>query len=205
MFSFTVIGIVLGLSAGFAPGPLLALVVSETLQHGIRAGVRVALAPLLTDLPIIAIALLVLAKLSDFQIVLGCISIVGACFVLYMGCADLRTKGPGLVSEYSKSRSLQKGIAANLLNPHPYLFWFSVGAPTTIRGADLGLHVPLLFVGSFYVMLVGAKVFLAVLVGRSRSFMAGNVYLSVIRILGGLLVGFACLLFLDGLRLIGLL
>jgi hypothetical protein len=51
MIHFLTIGIILGLSAGFAPGPLLTLVISETLQHNINSGVKVALAPIITDLP----------------------------------------------------------------------------------------------------------------------------------------------------------
>jgi threonine/homoserine/homoserine lactone efflux protein len=58
-------GIVLGLAAGFSPGPLTVLVISETLRHGLRAGVKVSLAPVLTDLPIIALAVLLLARLVE--------------------------------------------------------------------------------------------------------------------------------------------
>ena len=65
MISYLTIGIILGFSAGFAPGPLLALVISETLRHNIRSGIKVALAPIVTDLPIILISLFILAKLSD--------------------------------------------------------------------------------------------------------------------------------------------
>ncbi len=43
----------LGLSGGLTPGPLLTLVVSETLKYGTQAGIKVSLAPLLTDTPII--------------------------------------------------------------------------------------------------------------------------------------------------------
>jgi hypothetical protein len=53
MTHFLGIGIIFGLSAGLAPGPLLMLVISDTLRHGIKAGVKVALAPVITDLPII--------------------------------------------------------------------------------------------------------------------------------------------------------
>ena len=45
--------LVLGLAAGFAPGPLLVLVISETLQHSTRAGIKVAFAPVITDLAIV--------------------------------------------------------------------------------------------------------------------------------------------------------
>jgi threonine/homoserine/homoserine lactone efflux protein len=81
MLSFLTTGIILGLSAGFAPGPLLALVISETLQHDMKAGVKVALAPILTDLPIIIFTLFIMAELSRFHLILGGISIIGACFI----------------------------------------------------------------------------------------------------------------------------
>ena len=48
-----VVALTLGLAAGVSPGPLLALVVSATLERGFGAGLRVASAPLVTDLPII--------------------------------------------------------------------------------------------------------------------------------------------------------
>ncbi|MFA6111330.1 MAG: hypothetical protein WDA75_21445 [Candidatus Latescibacterota bacterium] len=38
-------GLLLGLSAGVAPGPLTALILSETLRHGRAAGLRLALVP----------------------------------------------------------------------------------------------------------------------------------------------------------------
>jgi threonine/homoserine/homoserine lactone efflux protein len=57
------LGLSLGLGAGLAPGPLLALVIRSTLQDGAAAGVRVAFSPLVTDVPIIvrASAVLLLA------------------------------------------------------------------------------------------------------------------------------------------------
>jgi threonine/homoserine/homoserine lactone efflux protein len=59
---FLIIGIILGLSAGFAPGPLLTLVISESLQHGVRSGIKVALAPIISDLPIILLTLFIASK-----------------------------------------------------------------------------------------------------------------------------------------------
>ena len=46
MSYFVTVGILLGLSAGVAPGPLLTLVVSETLSGGVGAGGRGALSAL---------------------------------------------------------------------------------------------------------------------------------------------------------------
>ncbi len=53
MTAYLLAGLVLGLSAGFAPRSMLALVLSETLQRGSRAGLQVALSPILTDTSII--------------------------------------------------------------------------------------------------------------------------------------------------------
>ena len=93
MLEFLSAGILLGLAAGFAPGPLLVLVISETLRHNIKAGIKVSIAPLITDIPIIAISLLVLNRLANFKPILGCISILGGLFILYLGYESLKTTG----------------------------------------------------------------------------------------------------------------
>jgi threonine/homoserine/homoserine lactone efflux protein len=200
MTQYLILGVVLGLSAGFAPGPLLALVVSETLQHGRRAGVRVAMAPIFTDLFIVVLALRVLSALSSFHAVLGAISIAGSIFVLFLGFGALRCHGFSVELSKEKPRSLAKGILVNSFSPHPYLFWMTVGAPNVYRALEFGLAPPLCFVLSFYALLVGSKVLVAGLVCRSRDFLSGRAYLNLMRFLGLLLVGLALLLFYDGLH-----
>jgi threonine/homoserine/homoserine lactone efflux protein len=202
MLSYLTIGAILGLSAGFAPGPLLALVVSETLQHDIKAGIKIALAPILTDLPIIIITVFVLAKLARFQQILGIISIIGGCFILYLGIKNIKTKGVDIVKDSTFPKSLQKGILVNALSPHPYLFWFTVGAPTTLKALVHGLAFAFSFIISFYGMLVGSKIVLALLTDRSRSFLRGNTYIFMMRFLGIILLVFACILFGDGFGLL---
>jgi len=202
MVNFLAMGSILGLSAGFAPGPLLTLVISETLQHDIRAGVKVAIAPMITDLPIIMLTLFILVKLSGFHRVLGIISCMGGLFVLYLGWQSIVTKGVELNLQGTRPRSLAKGIIVNTLNPHPYLFWFGVGGPTVIKAMNLGMLAPLAFIGSFYVLLVGSKILIAVLVGKSRSFLVGNGYIYTMRLLGVALCALAIILFRDGFRLL---
>lgn len=205
MTDFLTIGILLGLSAGLAPGPLLTLVISESLRHGIKAGVEVALAPLITDLPIILLTLFVISKMSGFHYGLGIISLVGGVFIFYTGCTSICTKAVGPIMPNEPPRSLLKGITANFLSPHPYLFWISVGAPTMSKALGQGVWVLVVFIAGFYVTLVGSKIFLAVSVGRSRAFLSGNVYLYSLRLLGLLLCGFSLMLFRDGAKLLGLL
>jgi hypothetical protein len=85
-------GIVLGLSAGISPGPLLALVLSHTIRHGVREGFRVAAAPLLTDLPIILVSTLVLSKVAAYGSLLGAVSLAGAAFLVYMSYETFRAR-----------------------------------------------------------------------------------------------------------------
>lgn len=204
MLSFLTIGTILGLSAGIAPGPLLALVISETLQHGIRAGMRVAIAPILTDLPIVLCTVLILAELADFHRVLGFISLGGACFICYLGFENLKARTIDLQENSGTPKSLRKGFLTNLLSPHPYLFWFTVGGPTTVKAMGIGVPAAGGFILSFYLFLVGTKIFLAVLTGKSRTFLQGRKYIFTMRLLGILLIILAMFLFRDGLHLLGI-
>ena len=137
MTEFITIGIVLGLSAGFAPGPLLTLVISETLRHDIRSGIKVALSPIFTDLPIIILTLFILAQLSNFKSILGIISLTGGCVILFMGYESMNPKPPESDFLVEKPKSLIKGILVNSLSPHPYLFWISVGGPIISRAKNV--------------------------------------------------------------------
>ena len=204
MFDFLTIGILLGLSAGCAPGPLLTLVISESLQHGVRSGVKVALAPIISDLPIILLTLYIASRLSGFQSGLGIISMIGGIFILYTGYACLRTKPVDVSIQTEPPRSLLKGVVANILNPHPYLFWISVGAPIMSKAFNTGMWALIAFLCGFYVCLVGSKILLAIAVGKSRFFLSGKVYLYTLRFLGVLLFAFAVVLFRDGTKLLGL-
>ena len=204
MMYFLTVGTVLGLSAGFAPGPLLTLLISETLQHDIKSGVKVALAPIITDLPIIILTLFVLSKLSNFHNILGVISIAGGFFILFMGYESLCTKGLELSFREAEPKSLTKGVLANALNPHPYLFWFSVGAPTMTKAMSVNIIAPLTFIISFYTFLVGSKILLAILIGKSKSFLSGKVYMYTMRFIGVILGVLAFVLFYDGLKLLNI-
>lgn len=204
MIHFLTIGIILGLSAGFAPGPLLTLVISETLKHDIKAGVKVGLAPIVTDLPIIILTIFILAKLSNFQNILGIISLIGGVVLFFMGYDSMCTKGVDINFQEGAPKSLLKGILANALSPHPYLFWLSVGAPIVTKAMNHSIFAPVAFTGSFLTLLVGSKVVIAILVGKSKTFLSGRVYIYTMRFLGLVLWGLSLMLFHDGFKLLGI-
>jgi threonine/homoserine/homoserine lactone efflux protein len=205
MIHFLTIGLVLGLSAGLAPGPLLTLVVSETLRYHVGAGIRVALAPLISDLPIVVVSVGLLSTMSGFESVLGGISLVGGAVVFRMGVHGLRTRALVIEPEISGSNALAKGVLVNVLSPHPYLFWISVGAPLVHRAMAVSVAAAGAFILGFYLLLVGAKVVLALVVGRSRAVIKGRAYVFTMRGLGLVLCLLALVLVKDGLALLGVL
>lgn len=203
MTAFLGAGIVLGLSAGFSPGPLFALVLSQTLRHGVREGIKVAASPLITDLPIILVCTFVLSRLAGYEGLLGAVSLAGAAVVAHMAYGTFRAKRREAVPAQAEPKSLLKGALVNALSPHPYLFWLTVGAPMILKGWKAHPAAAVLFVLGFTGCLVGAKVVLAVLAGRSSRLLGGKRYEYVMRALGLLLLLFAGFLLRDGLRLSG--
>jgi threonine/homoserine/homoserine lactone efflux protein len=205
MLSSLTAGCVLGLSSGLAPGPLLTLVITQTLKHGMREGFKVSLAPLITDSFIIAASLLVLSKLAGFERILGAISCAGGLYVLYLAYGCMRTGPITFEAPKDQPHSLKKATLINALNPHPYLFWITVGSPLLLKFRAESIAAPFVFVSCFYALLVGSKVFLALVVGKSRTFLTGRRYIHAMRLLGGMLAIFALLLLKDALVLLGLL
>ncbi len=202
MIHYLTIGVLFGLSGGLAPGPLLTLVISETILHDIRAGIKVAVAPLITDLPIVMLTIFISSRFSGSDLFVGGISLVGGVVVLLMGVSGLKTGGVEIEITKSQPKSLSKGILANALNPHPYLFWMSVGTPKMTQAYEQHFSYATVFVVSLYILLVGSKVVLALLVGKSKSYLKGRVYIYTMRFLGMALCVFSFFFFKEGLHLL---
>lgn len=184
------VGLGLGLAAGVSPGPLLTLVVSSTLARGFGAGLRVALAPVLTDAPIILLAILVLRDLPSAW--LAWIGALGGCVVIYLGVGTLRSPLHDRESDQEASGSsldLWRGAVVNLLNPHPWIFWTTVQGPMLIRGWRRDPVTAVVFVIVFYMAIVGSKIAIAWLVARGRHALTDRWYRGLLMGCGTLLIG----------------
>jgi hypothetical protein len=115
-------GIILGLVAGLSPGPMLALVIAETLKFGKEEGFKVAVSPLITDSTIVLLTLLALSTLAEHILVIGLISMFGACYLIHLGLENLRTKTSRFEVVIERKEAFKRAIITNLLNPHTYLF-----------------------------------------------------------------------------------
>ena len=200
MKALLISGIILGLSAGLSPGPMLTLVITQTLQHGIREGIKVACAPLLTDVPIIIVCLVILFAFADMNLVLGILALIGGVYLFYLGISSFRFTGENLEIVEVNPQSLKQGVMINFLNPSPYMFWTSIGGPLVLKSSESSLISAMVFILPFYVLLVGSKVVIAVISGKSKNLLSSNHYRLIIRFLGLVLIGFGILFWRDGIR-----
>lgn len=191
------LGLSLGLGAGVAPGPLLAVVIRASVEGGFGAGARVAVGPLLTDVPIIAFAVLLAAALPEPA--LAGLSFAGAAFLVWLGVEALRDV-PAPVEAAAgapvAAGGLRRGAVINLLNPHPWVFWITVGVPILGDGT---LTEAAVFLVAFYLMLVGAKLVVAALLSAGRErLLRGPGYRLALRASGVLLLAAAVALAVEG-------
>ena len=134
--SYTLIGLTFGLAGGLSPGPLTALVIGQTVRFGRTEGFKVALAPVITDGPLLLIAMFLLGELRDICMFTGCISILGCLVLIWLAIDSFRAGAIEVAQPAKAAGSISKAVLTNLANPHPYVFWFTIGAPTALKALD---------------------------------------------------------------------
>lgn len=194
---------IMGLAAGFSPGPTSTLVITQTAKYGLRDGIKVALAPLLTDLPIIATMLGIFSYFALSSVFLGSVSLLGAIFLLYLSY-DLFFTPNTVLETTSSSRSVMKGILTNLFNPGPYLFWGTIGAPMLLNTFKSSFSTGVFSVALFLLSITTAKLSIALISNFSMKFIKGNYYHIFVRSLGVIMAIFAIVYFREGITKVGL-
>jgi len=197
MFFYLSTGIILGLSSGLSPGPLLALVISLSLNEGKKAGIKAAISPLITDIPIIILSFVFLEFFINNNVLYGILSAFGGGYILYLSLENFKAKKPEQSELKNPSGALKKGVIANFLNPAPYIFWIAIGTPTLIKGADSGIVNPVLFLSGFYICLVGSKIILAILLSKTKGKVDQRLFRIVNILLGIFMVALAGKFFFD--------
>jgi len=179
-----------GLASGIKPGPLGIVVIQQTLSRGLPAGVRASLAPLITDGPIIIAALWLLSKFKSIDLLAAAMSLVGGIYLLWLAAKMFRVRDISLSGKLRSQGSLATAVKVNLLNPGPYLFWFTVGGSYIIRGTAVESAV---FVVTAIGALIASKVAVAVLASRFLPALESRGYLLAMKLLAATMVSFGLL------------
>ena len=164
---------------------------------------RAALAPLLTDGPIVILTLLAVDLLQRYRPAFAVLGILGALYLLFLAYESWTSRPPARDNVIQAPRSLMQAVIVNYLNPNPWIFWVAVGASTIARAMrSAGWPAAAAFVLIFLSLLVGGKLLLALLVGRSREAIIGRWYTPTMRCLAILLVAFAVMTARDAAALL---
>lgn len=180
------LGISLGWAAGIAPGPLNTLILATALRSGRRAGMMVAMAPLVADLPVIPLTVWLVGSLPDNAV--RFLAGGGALVLAWMAYDVLRSSVHPDPEDTQPPRDLWLGVVTNLLNPHPWLFWITVGAPLLVSAWRSGPSEAAAFLIGFYALLIGTKVALAIVVAHGRRLLDGVWYPRLVKLSGVLLL-----------------
>jgi threonine/homoserine/homoserine lactone efflux protein len=189
--------IILGLSGGLLPGPLLTAVLTQTLRHGATEGIKTAFAPLLTDGPIILLLVLFLGRVAHLRPLVAAIGLLGAMYLLMMARESWTSRPPDPSVVTSAPRSLVRGALVNFTNPNVYIFWLTVGVPTLTKAWAATPFAAMTFIVVFFACLIGSKIAIVLVVARSRERLAGRWYGVSMRVLAVMLVVYAALMARD--------
>jgi len=164
MWLYIIQGIGYGFAASAQPGPFQTYLISQSLARGWKKTLIAALAPLVSDAPIITLCLLVLSQFPIwFQRFLY---IAGGLFILYLAYGAYKAwKNFDLsmpVSESDSKQSVLKAAMMNMLSPGPYLFWSLITGPILLKGWRETPVNGIGFLAGFYVTItlgLGAIIF----------------------------------------------
>lgn len=173
MISYLVQGLTLGFAAAVQPGPFMAYLTSLAISIGWRRALPSALAPLLSDGPIIILALLLLKQVPTWF--RNGLSIAGGVFILFLAWSafqgwrewqPLATPGK---SELDPTRhNVWRAALINILGPGPYLFWSLVGGPLLLRGWSEAPSHGISFLFGFYTAMITSLAAIILLFGGAQ-------------------------------------
>ena len=189
MTTTIIVAIVLGAFAGAAPGPFTTMVIGTSLQRGFREGFKLALVPLVTDAIPLVLTVFILHALNWTALTL--LGITGGTLIGMVGVRFIRHNGPPALEgeEPFPAATFSHAAASTFFSPSPWLFWFVLAGPMTVRAMERSLWEAAVFVGILFIMNMGMATLLAWLVSRSRKILAPAIRSRVLQVAGvGLII-----------------
>ncbi len=169
MWLYLLQGIVYGLTAASQPGPFQTYLISQTLTRGWKRTLPAALAPLVSDGPIILICVLVLSQVPAW--LERILYIAGGLFILYLAYGtynswkNFDSRLPSV--ETGTQQSILKAALMNALSPGPYIFWTLVTGPILLKGWRETPVNGIGFLIGFYVTLISSLAALILIFGTA--------------------------------------
>jgi len=176
VLSYLLRGLILGGTAAAQPGPFQAFLLGLVTRNGWQRALPAALAPLISDGPIIFIVLLTLTRMP--QGALAALRVAGGLFLLYLAWGAWAAFRAAPVGEAAPSggaaaepswRSILKAALMNFLSPSPYIYWATITGPILIAAWRAAPSLGLAFLLGFYMALTGGLALFILLAGLTGS------------------------------------
>ena len=163
-------GASLGLSACLSPGPLFMYLISQSMLGGWKRGSLVAVAPLISDIPLVLIILLALNRIpASF---LRMISVLGGLYVIYMAWRLFHAwRWPQVIQQdvpVNVPKNMLRAVLVNYSSPGPYMFWTLVNGPLLLSALRISILHGIGFLISFYGIFIGGMLLLAGICSQAR-------------------------------------
>jgi len=150
-------GIGIGLSLGAPPGPVNAIIASQTVTRSWRAGFLVGVGATTADTIFLAIAFLARTVVAGIGPYVPFIALLGAGVMVYFAWGAVRSWRRAQEILESKpdehAKSYMTGLSVNITSPYPILWWLTAGL---VLINQLG---PAVLVGFFAGLLLWITVF----------------------------------------------
>ncbi|MGK2860179.1 MAG: LysE family translocator [Thermoanaerobaculia bacterium] len=172
MLSYAILGAAYAFAAAVQPGQFQAYVIAQAIAHGWRRTLPAALAPLLSDVFIVALVLAILTQIPPLFLLV--LRLAGGFFLLYLAWGAFRTYRNAAAAEAAPPSAAHKTVLeaafVNVLNPNPYLAWALVLGPLLLEAWKKSPSYGVALVGAFYLTIIVATAAIILLAALARSF-----------------------------------
>ncbi len=173
MLVYILQGIGFGFAAASQPGPLQTYLITQSLTRGWKRALPTALAPLISDGPIISLCVLVLSQVPDW--LQRILYIAGGLFVLYITFGTYQAwrefhEFHQTRTETPDHQNILKAAMTNALSPGAYIFWTLVTGPILVRGWREAPINGIGFIVGFYVAMIASLAAIIIVFGVASKF-----------------------------------
>ena len=186
------------------PGPVLAMVVSETPRRGPLTGARMMVGHFMLETLLVAGLAFGLASFLHDRLVIVSIALAGGAMLLWMGQGMLRSsRHLTLAVEAGTARGINlvvAGITTSLSNPYWLLWWVTIGVGYVAMGLEHGLAGVLAFFAGHIAADFAWYTFVSAGLTVGRRFLSDRLYRGLVAVCGLALLYFGAAFVSSGIE-----
>ena len=184
LVSIFLVSFAIALSGAIMPGPLLTVVISESLKHGHKTGPLMSLGHALLEVITLVLLLFSFNQLVKEPVIIKVISLTGSFILFVTGIKMLAALSELEVEVKAVERKAMglvfAGFWMSVINPYFAIWWLTIGLGLILSAQKAGwLAVVFFFLGHILADFAWYS-FISSTITRGRNFLTGPLYRGVI-------------------------